>query len=387
MFKKIYLLNFLLLSFMLACTTLYGADKFVLVLDAGHGGHDAGAIGRITKEKDINLGVILKLGNLIEDNFNDVKVVYTRNTDVFIPLQERADIANRNKSNLFVSVHTNAAKARSAYGAEVYTLGLAKSKANLDVAMTENSVILLEDDYKTKYKGFDPNSVESYIMFEFMQDKYLDQSLSFASGVQKNFVNNLKRYDRGVRQAGFWVLHRTASPSVLIELGFISNTEEENFLASEGGQRKMATAIYNSFVKFKREYDKMMGFRPNSSNVKELEIAEEPPTQAAPVAVENVTKTEENKPLAAATELPLFKVQFYTSPTKLSSKNKALKGVEDFDFYKEAGLFKYTVGSDTDFNKINTLRKNISKKFPDAFVIAFQGDKKLSLKEAMNLKR
>ena len=206
------------------------AKDFVVVIDAGHGGHDPGAIGKISKEKNINLKVALKLGNLIKQNCNDVKVVYTRSKDVFIPLDRRAEIANNAKADLFISIHTNAlANNRTAKGASTWTLGLAKSDANLEVAKRENSVILYEDDYKTRYAGFNPNSAESYIIFEFMQDKYMEQSVHLASLVQKQFRHHCKRVDRGVHQAGFLVLKASAMPSILVELGFISTPEEERY--------------------------------------------------------------------------------------------------------------------------------------------------------------
>ena len=204
-------------------------DKdFVLVIDAGHGGHDPGAIGRISKEKNINLNVALKLGKLVEENCPDVKVIYTRQRDVFIPLDRRAQIANDAKADLFISIHTNSlAQNRTVKGASTWTLGLAKSQANLEVAQRENAVILYENDYKTRYAGFNPNSAESYIIFEFMQDKYMEQSVHLASLVQKQFCHTCKRHDRGVHQAGFLVLKASAMPSILIELGFISTPEEE----------------------------------------------------------------------------------------------------------------------------------------------------------------
>ncbi|MEI7502191.1 MAG: N-acetylmuramoyl-L-alanine amidase, partial [Paludibacter sp.] len=249
----------LILTLVLTCQLSAQDTRFVVVLDAGHGGHDPGAMGNMSREKDINLAMVLNLGSIIERNFKDVKVVYTRKTDVYLTLQERADVVNNNHADLFICLHTNSSKSSAAYGAESYTLGLAKSKANLDVAMRENSVILLEEDYKTKYKGFDPTSVESYIMFEFMQDKYIDKSVEFSSNIQKQFVSYSHRSDRGVRQAGFWVLHRSACPSVLVEVGFISNADEERFLNTERGQDEMSTAIYNAFVNYKRSHDKMSG--------------------------------------------------------------------------------------------------------------------------------
>lgn len=258
--KVILRLFFSISALFIFVSQSYAADNnnFVVVLDAGHGGHDPGAVGPIIYEKKINLGVILALGEMISKSDPKVKVVYTRKTDVFIPLQERADIANNAKADLFISVHTNANNNPASDGAETYTLGLTKSKSNLDVAMRENSVILLEDDYKVKYEGFNPKSVDSYIMFECIQDKYLDKSVQIASEIQKNFVS-AGRKDRGVRQAGFWVLHKTAMPSILVEVGYISNPEEERFLASDAGQQKMASAIFAAFEKFKKEYERKSG--------------------------------------------------------------------------------------------------------------------------------
>ena len=232
------------------------AKDFVVVIDAGHGGHDPGAIGKISKEKNINLKVALKLGKQITQNCPDVKVIYTRNRDVFIPLNRRAEIANNAKANLFISIHTNSvANGKSVKGASTWTLGLAKSNANLEVAKRENAVILYEDDYQTRYAGFDPNSAESYIIFEFMQDKYMEESVHLASLVQNQFKNTCKRTDRGVHQAGFLVLKASAMPSILIELGFISNPEEERYLNSEAGSTSLAKGIFQAFTAYKREYE------------------------------------------------------------------------------------------------------------------------------------
>ena len=234
----LYIFICLWLLFLPSCTNhLWGKD-FVVVIDAGHGGHDPGAIGKISKEKNINLNVALKVGNLIKRNCDDVKVIYTRSKDVFIPLDRRAEIANNAKADLFISIHTNAlANNRTAKGASTWILGLAKSDANLEVAKRENSVILYESDYKTRYAGFNPNSAESYIIFEFMQDKYMEQSVHLASLMQKQFRQTCRRADRGVHQAGFLVLKASAMPSILIELGFISTPEEERYLNSEEGAR------------------------------------------------------------------------------------------------------------------------------------------------------
>ena len=225
MLKKTAAIFRQMLTFLLLCITV-NVNAFVVVIDAGHGGHDSGALGKLCMEKDLNLSVAKQVGKLISENFDDVDVLYTRTTDVFITLQGRADFANKHNADLFISIHTNSANDKTAKGAETFTLGVDKMQSNLDVAMRENSVILLEDDYQTRYQGFDPNSVESYIMFEFMQDRHLDNSIQFASLIQDQFTQKLQRFDRGVKQAGFLVLHRSACPSVLVEMGFISNAEE-----------------------------------------------------------------------------------------------------------------------------------------------------------------
>ena len=230
--------------------------NFTLVIDAGHGGHDAGAVGAYSKEKDINLRVALAFGKLVEENCHNVKVVYTRKTDVFIPLQRRADIANNNKADLFISVHTNALPAgRLAYGSETYTLGMARANTNLAVAKRENAVITLENDYKTTYQGFDPNKAESYVIFEFMQDKYMKQSVDLASCIQKQYVST-GRPNKGVHQAGFLVLRNTSMPSVLTELGFITTPAEETYLNSQQGVMELSRSIYNGFLAYLRMHEK-----------------------------------------------------------------------------------------------------------------------------------
>lgn len=230
--------------------------NFTLVIDAGHGGHDAGAVGAYSKEKDINLKVALAFGRLVENNCPDVKVVYTRKTDVFIPLQRRADIANNNKADLFVSVHTNALPAgRQAYGSETYTLGMARANANLDVAKRENSVITLESDYKSTYQGFDPNKAESYVIFEFMQDKFMKQSVDLATCIQRQYAS-AGRQNKGVHQAGFLVLRNTSMPSVLTELGFITTPSEEAYLNSQQGVTELSRSIYNGFLAYRRMHQR-----------------------------------------------------------------------------------------------------------------------------------
>ena len=421
----IFLLCFLPLS------SIFAQDaRFTVVLDAGHGGHDPGAIGSFAHEKDINLAITLDLGAIIEQRFKDVKVIYSRKTDKYLTLQERADVVNDHHADLFICVHTNSSPSASAYGSESYTLGLAKTKANLDVAMRENSVITLEDNYKSKYQGFDPNSVDSYIMFEFMQDKYIDRSVDFASIIQKQFHSYSNRLDRGVRQAGFWVLHRSACPSVLVEVGFISNPAEERYLSSDQGQKETATAIFNAFVDYKRDHDKKSGRQSSavskieptnkvvetdqeekSAIVPQVQSPVETPTQTVTptkiskqqipivttrnVGIENQIKQiptvdsikRNNTIKAASANLPVFKVQMLATTKKLIENSPEFKGVEDVDFFVEGGLRKYTVGSDTDYRKIEKVRASVLSKFPTAFIIAFVGDKKLSPAEVMKLAR
>ena len=242
--------HIVLVAAMLCCQT---AVAYTVVIDAGHGGKDSGAVGKISKEKNINLAVALKLGELIEKNCPDVKVVYTRKTDVFIELHQRARIANKAKADLFISVHTNAMpKKIIRRGTETYTLGMHRAADNLAVAKRENSVITLESNYAEKYEGFDPNSSESYIIFEFMQDQNMASSVSFAKGVQEQFAKTAGRINKGVYQAGFLVLRETSMPSVLIELGYISTPDEEQYLNSSKGQDAMARSIYNAFRDYRK---------------------------------------------------------------------------------------------------------------------------------------
>lgn len=375
--------------FVLLLVTLNGFSQtkktFTVVLDAGHGDNDPGAIGQIIQEKKINLSVVLLLGEMIEQNDPDVKVVYTRKTDVFIPLQERAQIANNAHADLFISIHTNANPNKAAYGAETYTLGLTKSKSNLDVAMRENSVILLESNYKEKYKGFDPQSVDSYIMFEFMQDKYIDKSISLASDIQQCFVRNAKRKDRGVRQAGFWVLHKTAMPSVLVELGYISNAEEERFLSSSQGQKQMADAIYSAFVKFKHEHEKKSGKLGQDVipvNQVDLDISSNSEmSNQRPIQEIRIPLSISDSASLLKNDTPIYKIQLFAS--KQLVKNHAdFKGLK-VEYYVENGLYKYTYGNTTSFEEISKLRKEVLDKFKDAFIIAFKNGQKVSVQETL----
>ena len=367
-------------------TTL--SKKFVVVIDAGHGGHDPGAVGRISKEKNINLGVALQLGNLIKEQCPDTKVIYTRSRDVFIPLSRRAEIANEAKADLFISIHTNSVGGnKSVQGASTWTLGLAKSDANLEVAKRENAVILYEDDYKTRYAGFNPNSAESYIIFEFMQDKYMSQSVHLASLVQKEFRQTGKRIDRGVHQAGFLVLKASAMPSILVELGFISNPTEERYLNSEIGKKTLANSIFRAFLTYKQEQE----LRLNGSKAAQQPetISKEKPTvkpantSSAPVQDKTITSTPNTKAQPVSRQVPVFKVQILTSSKALSANDKRFKGLKGVDFYKEDGLYKYTYGSSTDYNEILRIKKNVAKQIKDAFIIAFKNGKKVDTAAAI----
>lgn len=391
------------------CITSVEAKDFVVVIDAGHGGHDPGALGKISKEKTINLNVALKLGKQIKRNCPDVKVVYTRERDVFIPLDRRAEIANNAKADLFISIHTNSvANNRTAKGASTWTLGLAKSDANLEVAKRENSVILYENDYKTRYAGFNPNSAESYIIFEFMQDKYMSQSVHLASLVQKEFRHTCKRADRGVHQAGFLVLKASAMPSILVELGFISHPEEERYLNSEAGSTTLANGIFRAFLSYKREHEiRMTGSsrtilpeETNAGRAEETDTAQEKADTTREKV--NLPRETAQKPAASATNntgtkqntgkvsggqtdngSPVFKIQILTSSRPLASNDKRLKGLKDVEYYQEGGLYKYTYGSSTDYNKVIRTKREIAPKFKDAFIIAFKNGKKTNVSAAI----
>lgn len=383
----LYIFICLWLLFLPSCTDRLWGKDFVVVIDAGHGGHDPGAIGKISKEKNINLNVALKVGNLIKKNCNDVKVVYTRSKDVFIPLARRAEIANNAKADLFISIHTNAlAKNRTAKGASTWTLGLAKSEANLEVAKRENAVILYESDYQTRYAGFNPNSAESYIIFEFMQDKYMEQSVHLASLVQKQFRNTCKRVDRGVHQAGFLVLKASAMPSILVELGFISTPEEERYLNSESGASTMANGIYRAFLNYKREHEIRL------TGVSKTIVPTEKEEETAPMIAQVQKNTEKT---VAPKQTPIvvenatndseitFKIQILTSSKPLAKNDKRLKGLKEVEYYKEKGLYKYTYGASSDYNKVLRTKRSITAQFKDAFIIAFRNGEKMNVNEAI----
>lgn len=368
---KVFIRQLLCLFLLLGLPMYALAEErdYIVVIDAGHGGKDPGAVGKKAKEKNINLNVALALGQLIEKNMKDTKVMYTRKTDVFVSLDRRARIANEAKADLFISIHTNALpKGRIARGTETYTLGMARADENLEVAKRENSVILVEDDYKERYAGFNPKSSESYIMFEFMQDKYMEQSVSLAKGIQGQFKSYARRVDKGVHQAGFLVLRATSMPSVLVELGYISTPDEETYLSSKKGVDALSQSIYNAFA----EYKKKQCVSPAKEQMKKKEKSNERNGE------KNVVESKKEKKSNA----PVFKLQILTSSTELSSENSKLKGVE-VGFYKENGLYKYTTGSTEDYNEILRIKKRLETKFKGVFVVAFRNGEKMNLQEAI----
>lgn len=385
MHKKLFFVTMLLFGILVAATGA-GKKTFTLVIDPGHGGHDSGAVGAMSKEKNINLNVALAFGRLVEANCPDVNVIYTRKTDVFIPLGERANIANRNKADLFISVHTNALpKGRVARGFEVYTLGMHRAADNLAVAKRENSVISLEKDYRQRYQGFDPNSSESYIMFEFIQDRNMSKSVELAKYIQKEACASAGRNDKGVHQAGFLVLRATSMPSCLIELGFITTPDEERFLNSQDGISRLARGIYNAFAKYKNKHytSSVVPY------VKEESLPEPDREMMAAQTVESKTAdnaipaTEEVPAKENTAGMPVFKVQILISNKPLSANNSLFKGITGVESYVEDNYVKYTYGASTDLNKILRVRQHLLEKFPQAFVIAFKDGEKMDVGQAV----
>lgn len=341
---------------------------FTVVIDAGHGGDDPGAIGRIAREKTLNLNAALQLGGMIKEAYPEVDVIYTRSTDVFIPLHTRADIANKNKADLFISIHANASDNRNASGAETFVLGTERMEDNLDIAMRENSVIKLESDYQSSYEGFDPNSIDSYIMFDLMQSDYMNQSLQFATLVQKQFVDTLKRGDRGVRQAAFLVLLRTACPSVLIEMGFISNRDEERFLASDAGRLGICRSIFHAFSQF---------YRPGKTV----------PALASDSIVVPTTREEIAEATKQTKTAITYKVQIFSTKSQLKGNDPTFKGLKNCTYKKDGVWYKYMYGSCKTYNEAKKLQATVKQKFPDCVVVAFQGDEQIPVKRAIELQK
>ena len=410
--KRIIFALLILASFSVA---VFGADKrFTLVIDAGHGGHDVGAKGAFSYEKNINLKVALTFGRYVENNCPDVKVVYTRKTDVFIPLHRRAEIANKNKADVFISIHTNALpKGHIARGLETYTMGMRRSDEKLSAAQRENSVIMIEEDYKEHYEGYDPNSPESAIMFEFMHDKNMAQSVELAKYVQTSVCAIAKRPNKGVKQDVFLVLRETSMPACLIELGFITTPDEEKFLNNNDNIDKLAKGIYEAFEKYKNKYDKNITVPYKAQKKRKPEVPQIVPSKADDDKEEshrsermmennvqttsddekdteqkNTRDTDDAKDAAEETAptdgRPVFKVQILASSRSLRPTSNHFKGLEGIDSYNEGNLIKYTYGASTDYNEIYRLRKSILDKFPEAFIIAFKNGEKMDVRQAIS---
>ncbi|TCO02701.1 N-acetylmuramoyl-L-alanine amidase family protein [Natronoflexus pectinivorans] len=330
-----------------------------VVIDPGHGGRDPGAVGRVVKEKDIVLAIGLKVGEYLNREMPELNVVFTRTEDVFVPLNERAAIANNAKADLFVSIHANSIHNPRIFGAETFVLGLHRSQENLEVAKRENSVIILEEDYTTTYQGFDPTSPESYIIFELMQNVYLDQSISAASLIQNQFESRVGRHNRGVKQAGFLVLRETAMPGVLVEVGFLSNAQEERFLASEEGQVYLASAIFRAIRDYKNRHEarsQIASVRPNVQS--EIVLPETPPM----VDTQNEV---------------VFRIQVATTRQMINSGEGPYTHFDEVWVYEEGGLYKYTTGYSICYDDISHQLTNVREKIPDSFIVAFKNGERV----------
>ena len=403
MCKKITLL--LALMCMLVVTAFAANKRFTLVIDPGHGGHDAGARGAISMEKNINLTVALRFGKYVEQNMPEVRVIYTRKQDVFIPLHERANIANRANADLFISVHTNALPAgKVARGFETYTLGMHRAKDNLDVAMRENSVISMEKGFEQTYEGFDPKSSESYIIFEFIQGKNMERSVDLARMIQRSVCDSGCRPDKGVHQAGFLVLRETSMPSCLIELGFITTPDEERLLNDNAKVDDIAKGIYEAFAKYKTQFDRSVSVPYRAANRQESTLPKIVPDsykeeaenkrvkKQEPVRRTRASKTDDSDRKAdtvasqsrnAPKDAPVFKLQIFVGNRNLRKGDAHFKGETEFDSFQEGNLVKYTLGASTNYNEIYRLRKEKMEKFPEAFIIAFKNGEKYDVNQAI----
>ena len=419
--KRLYLI---ILAMLLLAAPAFSQKKppskvKIIVIDPGHGGDKPGAIGRHVKEKDLTLAIARKFGRLIADNYPDVNIIYTRTSDEDVTLAERAHIANRNHADLFISIHANSHKTTAPTGVETFVMGLSQSKANLEVAKTENADILLEEGYRNNsdYQGFDPNSPESFVMFAMFQNAYLTKSLNFAQYIQNQYKLNLHTIDRGVKQAELFVIYKTTMPAVLTEVGFISNPDEEKFMMSDEGQAMIALSLFNAFAAYKQAEDgtpkpsipvvNLPGYGKNADAPAQEKPA---PAQADTVpdtaSVHHDTlKSQSSAPDSASfhdlltsrpdpAPLPdpvvqdqvVYKVQFFSHDELLPQGHKLLKGISDFDYYRQGGKYRYTRGS------VSTVREAVSIQnqtramgFPDAFVVAFHNGERITLQQAKEI--
>lgn len=403
----------LVAAFMILVVADVAARQFTLVIDAGHGGHDAGAKGSFSYEKNINLKMALAFGRYVEKNCPDVKVIYTRKTDVFVPLHKRADIANKNRADVFISIHTNALPGgRIARGMETYTMGMRRSNEKLSAAQRENAVITYESDYKERYEGYDPNSPESAIMFEFIHDKNMAKSVELAKHVQKSVCSTANRPDKGVKQDVFLVLRETSMPACLIELGFITTPDEERLLNDDASIDNIARGIYNAFAKYKndnysgvnvplvapKESDKVSlptlipqddtdkqknrnAARNSETTASKPQSAPSQPRRAAAKTVNAPAETSK----ADDDDAPVFKVQIMANATKEAKNSPRFKGYDGIDMYEEGGMYKYTIGASTNYNAINRLRASLATEFPGCFIVAFRNGSKMNITEAIRI--
>lgn len=338
-------------------------DKFVVVLDAGHGGHDSGNIGNGHKESNIALNIVLQVGKDLEKN-KDIKVIYTRTKDVFVTLRGRAKIANDADADLFVSIHCNAHSSQAS-GTETFVLGVANTKRNMEVAKKENEVIFLEADYEQHYEGFDPNSPESLIVLGLLSEEYTENSIKLARMVEDNFEKELKRKSRGLKQASLWVLHNTYMPSVLIEVGFLTNNSEGKFLNSKAGQTKMASGVKKAIMGYKSYVEQNVGENIYQDTQVENDVVE---TSGEPQIIENV----------------VFKVQISASSREIAPKSYNFKGLSEISREKVGKVYKYYSGYTSDYNMIKQLQsKAVSKGYKDCFIVAYKDGNKIDVSEAI----
>lgn len=372
-----------------------------VVIDAGHGGKDPGAVVGRVREKDIVLAIALRLGDIIRERLPDVRVIYTRTSDTFIPLYERSVIANKNNADLFISIHANYCASASIKGTETYVLGLHRTEDNLNVAKKENSVILLEKDYTTRYEGFDPNLSESYIMFELIQDTNIDQSVSFAGILQDSFHNNAQRANRDVRQAGFLVLRETTMPGVLIETGYLSNHSEANYLMTDAGRKAIAMSIFNSFKLYKGKFESRLNLTSTDSKKPRADLSITAHSEQAPAEIgknnrnsnhaereiknQNTIDKEVKKPATEVDQI-IFAIQISASPKKLPLNSTLFKGIENISETLIDEYFKYYCLETASFSTAKQDLQAIRMKIPGAFIIAFKNGKPIPLKDALNSK-
>lgn len=369
------------ISFILFVSSIYdlSAQNFKkidrVVIDAGHGGDDPGTVGKFVYEKDIALSISLKVGKYIEENLPGVEIIYTRKTDVAIELYKRPRIANEKKADVFISIHCNGVKSTKAIGTETWIMGVSKGERNLAVAKKENSAILYEADYEKRYNNFDPNSPESYIIFELFQSAYREQSENLAAKVQNQFANKLHRIDRGVKEAGFLVLVNAAMPSILVETGFLTNPTEEKYLMSESGQNEIASGIYRAFKEYKFQMEKgNVQADIEKAQLDSLIAAEE----KSNTAVSTIEKSD-------STNI-IFGVQFLTSKTVFKNGSAELKGVDEVWLYKDNDFHKYVSGKFEDINKANAHTKAVrASGFTDAFVVAFLNGERIPKRKALKM--